>query len=403
MSHQEDPTLRLVANAHQGREEAKVQALGDPSMRLAWFSIPAVDTALGAPTVRLAHKEAQGTGTLTGDGYCGVDMTDKKLTPREAPGLLVSYYYIAPFLMTKEKYVYRDWVMDSGAFSAHNSGAKIDLQSYIDQCLDLMATDPGLTEVFALDQIPKTPDEKGIAEAAEVSLKNTEEMWRQGVPAIPCYHRGEPEDVLLHIAKTYPKIAIGGMVAASGGALSVDVKFGWMEQCFARVWPCRIHGFGVAGEQAVLGLPFHSVDATNWEIAPCAFGNWKKFGAMSVRGSNQDLRSQVRYYLDLEAKARVRWARQMQELRDKCPPWPCALDPDVKARVLATLPERAKAGMKPKRPRKPKAEPQATGEAQPELAAAQKEKAPRAQKAPKEREIKGAMDQEWVDYWAKRF
>jgi hypothetical protein len=35
---------------------------------------------------------------------------------------------------------------------------------------------------------------------------------------------------------------------------------------------------------------------------------------MSVRGSNQDLRSQVKHYLDLEAKARVRWKKEMAVL-----------------------------------------------------------------------------------------
>jgi hypothetical protein len=312
------PSVRLVANANQGCEEAKAQALGpgSPSVRLAYFDIPAVnESVVAAPTVRLAHKDAQGNGILTGQGYGGVDMTDKKLTAAEAPALLVSYVYVEPFLANRSAYCYRDWVMDSGAFSAHNAGTKIDLNQYIDACLELLANDPTLTEVFALDVIGN----------AEASLKNTEEMVRQGVPAIPTFHIGEPEEMLIHIAKNYPKIALGGVAMERG-----DLKFSFCEQCFARVWPKKIHGFGMSTEQLIYGLPFHSVDATNWEIGPCAFGNWQKFGKMSVRGSNQDLRSQVKHYLSIEAKARVRWRKEMELLEKLSPTVRPVVSPSVR-------------------------------------------------------------------------
>ena len=57
------------------------------------------------------------------------------------PALLVSYVYLKPFLKFRPTYRYRDWVMDSGAFSAHVSGAEIKLQDYIDTCKRLSAED----------------------------------------------------------------------------------------------------------------------------------------------------------------------------------------------------------------------------------------------------------------------
>jgi hypothetical protein len=355
----------------------KKLALSAPSVRLAWFELPAVDTALApcAPVGRLAHKEAQGDGTLTGDGYGGKKVP--QIERQKAPPLLVSYYYIKPFLQNKGAYCYRDWVMDSGAFSAHNSGAKIDLSEYVDKCLELLSTDPGLTEVFALDMIPKSADPKHVAEASELSIRNCEEMWRQGVPAIPCFHLGEPEECLMHIAKQYPKIAFGGMVGAGD-----DRKRAFIEQCFARVWPKKVHGFGVSSESLVYGFPFHSVDATNWEIGPCAFGNWQKFGAMSVRGSNQDLRSQVYHYLDMEAKARVRWRKEMA-LLDALPPCPARLgretEPLQQKRACpwpawGTEPGPVPAKAAPVAPAPAKAQDKSTGK----------------------------MDGKWVDYWAKQ-
>ena len=53
------------------------------------------------------------------------------------------------------------------------------------------------------------------------------------------------------------------------------------------------------------------MDASSWEIGACGFGNWKQFGHMTVRGSDQDLRGEVNAFLDLEARARVKWAKEM--------------------------------------------------------------------------------------------
>lgn len=280
------PTVRLVANGHK----AKAQALGAPTVRLALCDSPPERGE--SPTLRLAHHHnAQGDNNLK--GRHGV----KPLPVASAPALLVSFVYLKPFIKNRKNYVYRDWALDSGAYSAHNSGTEIDLQEYINTCLELIETDPTLIEIFALDVIGDD----------EVSLRNTEEMWRQGVKAIPTFHVGEPEAYLLHIAKEYPKIALGGAVGFKG-------KDAWAQQCFARVWPKAIHGFGFGGRKSIMLLPWHSVDATNWEAGPCKFGRWNSFGNMSVRGSQQNLRAEVEYFLKLEKEARQRWKKEFEKL-----------------------------------------------------------------------------------------
>lgn len=268
-----------------------------PSVRLAFFSNTQVDAAL----VARPHDTA-------------------------APALLVSYVYREPFLKYRAGYRYRDWVMDSGAFSAHHSGTTIPLDAYIETCRELLATDPTLTEVFSLDVI-------GDHVASRV---NCEAMWTAGVPAIPCYHHGEPESVLVDLARHYPKIALGGAVGLKAG-----YKLRWATQCFARVWPTRIHGFGFGSTMHLMALPWHSVDATNWESGPCMFGNWKRYGRMSVRGSDQNLRAEVQIFLTAEQQARVRWAKQMAEL-DALPSAPTvrlamATNRDDSARYTNTL------------------------------------------------------------------
>jgi len=223
--------------------------------------------------------------------------------------ILISYVYLPLFLENRPKYHYRDWVLDSGAFSAHNSGKTIKLQEYINACKNLLSSDPTLTEVFALDVIGDW----------QASLRNTEEMWRQGVPAIPTYHTGEPKEALIEIARKYPKIALGGAVG-----MNAKAKLDWTAKCFSAVWPKRIHGLGFGTERPIMTFPFHSVDATNWEADTCRFGKWKAFGygetgSMSIRGGKQNLRAEVLYYLDLEERARGRWRKEMAKLDTEGP------------------------------------------------------------------------------------
>jgi hypothetical protein len=223
-------------------------------------------------------------------------------TPRyPRPALLVSWWYWKTFSEEREHYSFRDYALDSGAYSAYNSGATLDLAKYIEACRELLASDPQCAEVFALDVIGDWRE----------GLRNTETMWEAGIPAIPTYHIGEPEHVLKHMADTYPKIALGGAVK-----LNVVRKKEWLAQVFARVWPKPIHGLGMGSETLAMAFPFHSMDATNWEMAPAAYGQWKSMPGASIRGGNQPLRMEVEWYLRLEQRVQARWRKEMAVLAE---------------------------------------------------------------------------------------
>jgi len=268
------PTLRLARPARRGESDAR--------------------KGLEAPALRLATCDKCGN---TGGDNLLRNLTDPSLVP----ALLVSYVYLQPFLANEHKYQYRDWALDSGAFSAHNSGEWVILEDYID-CYKRLADHPAgqkLVEVFALDVIGDWRE----------SVHNAELMWKVGIEAIPTFHYGMPWDVLKGLARDYPKVAIGGCV----GKRDKDKFAG---QCFGRVWPHALHGFGFGSEKSLMMYPWHSVDATNWEIAPVKYGHWKAFGGqrVSVRGSRQNLRAEVEWYLDLERRARERWREEMKKL-----------------------------------------------------------------------------------------
>jgi hypothetical protein len=286
LTDQQDPTVYLASNVGRSNGNRSRDALRVPD----------------EPSVYLAHSPgAQGDNALIEPAEGRRELTGRLIPDALRPPLLISYFYVRKFIEEQPRYRYRHWALDSGAFSAHNSGQTIELADYIRFCRERLAADPTLREVFALDVIGDW----------RAGLRNTERMWREGVPAIPCYHIGEPEEVLVGLARDYPKIAIGGMAKLKG-----QIKRRFVEQCFARIWPKRVHGFGVGTKELILLAPWHSVDATNWEVGPCKFGSWKSFGGadLRVRGSAHDLRNEIAFYAELEKLARHRWAREMAEL-----------------------------------------------------------------------------------------
>lgn len=215
-----------------------------------------------------------------------------------APAMLCSYLYYHVLKKLFGEALYREWVLDSGAFSAFEVGKVIDLGEYIDFCHKALASDHPPSEIYALDVVGDW----------RASQRNTEAMWKRGLKAIPCYHVGEPEDVLLDMAQSYPKIAIGGVAGMGKRAVPV------LDQCFARVWPKRIHCFGMVTEPVLMRFPFHSVDSTSWSIA-VRFGNWAAYGQrkMPIRGTYH-LRPQVDHFLKLESRVQAKWSRALAEL-----------------------------------------------------------------------------------------
>lgn len=223
--------------------------------------------------------------------------------PAELPALLVSFWYLKQFQRERHRYGFRDWSMDSGAFSANNSGKVIDLQEYIEACQQLLAEDPQLVEVFALDVIGDW----------KASMRNCERMWAAGVPAMPVFHANDPWHVLEGMMGDYPKIGIGGV---AGFLRSAPKKIEFYGQIFARAWPCKIHALGLASMPIMRRFPFHSVDASSWEFGPTGFGSWKSFGGgvPGVRGGNMNLRPEVDWHLRAERELQQLWKKQLAKV-----------------------------------------------------------------------------------------
>lgn len=218
------------------------------------------------------------------------------------PSCLFSFAYEKQWLPLLPKLRLRNFVLDSGAFTAFSSGKPIAVQTFIDGVKRYRDAGFNPTEIFSLDVIG---DWRGTA-------ANTEALWAVGIEAIPAFHYGEPEDVLMGYARDYPKIAFGGCVGVSN-----KEKRRWVAQCFARIWPKPVHGFGF-GIWALRDFPFHTIDCSDWEGQAARFGTWKKYGGVNLGLGGQDLLKnlavEAQVWLEAEVEAQQRWATVFQGL-----------------------------------------------------------------------------------------
>lgn len=239
------------------------------------------------------------------DGGSGVVVDDKPVViGKHKPAILASYAYFDPqyFEDVQSTTPYREIILDSGAWTAHTCGKKVELAKYMDVVRRVRDADPGRYRgCFSLDVIGDW----------KASAANTKAMWAAGIEAIPVFHWGEPWDVLKGLAADYPKIGIGGIAKDHASK-----KMLFAREVFARIWPHKIHGLGFGGAPFLKQLPFDSVDHSSWEVGPAhrmrwsSFDNWQLFNVSITlgRGAGRvDLQHEVKFYMDLEHDARGRW------------------------------------------------------------------------------------------------
>lgn len=200
-------------------------------------------------------------------------------------------------------------MLDSGAFSAWNTGKTIDMNALI-----VASKSPEFTETVCLDVIGD----------ADASVKNALAMKAAGSPAFPVFHIGDPWEHLMLYKKEFGRT---GLSCRFGEPTRSSIK--WLEQCFARAWPCRFHSFGWIGGDALARFPFDTADATTW-LMPRMYGEWRGFGTQSkrhfgfpaaehtfkVRGGHWSLAAEVHAFLKVQRSLTERWRKELAQCRN---------------------------------------------------------------------------------------
>lgn len=196
---------------------------------------------------------------LTGRVYSKLDDREKEMR-RGVEWYLESYHYIhRPKAVERIRREGRKVFLDSGAFSAFSLGVEVDLPKYCDYIhrnLDIIEHVDGQPLASVLDAIG----------SADGTWQNQHAMEQLGVRPLPCYHYGEPEEVLEYYVANYSYITIGGMVPISTPQLKL-----WLD----RIWPrymcnpdgtpkIKVHGFGLTSLPLMMRYPWYSVDSSTW-------------------------------------------------------------------------------------------------------------------------------------------
>lgn len=173
--------------------------------------------------------------------------------------ILASYHYFK-----KKRELIKDCVtkgydvfIDSGAFSAANSGKEIDINDYCHFIRD--------TQVVTYAGLDVIGDAKKTRE-------NTEYMIEEfGLNPIPTFHLGsDPSD--LKKLFDYEYIALGGLVFAAGAERYCDEIW----SIILRDRPnMRVHGFGMTNVDLMSRYPWYSVDSSS-------FKGCKRFGRQQI-------------------------------------------------------------------------------------------------------------------------
>lgn len=188
-------------------------------------------------------------------------------------------------------------MLDSGAYSAWKSGLTIDFEGLCQE-----AKDGGWNEVVALDVIGD----------GEKSLANALEMKSRGLTVIPVFHFAEPWDILAEYKKHFERIGLSG----SGAPRNPYQK--WLEQCFARAYPAKFHGFGLATKSIMFKFPFYTVDTASW-ASTVRFGRTLTHPKLRIPRQREigdegyDVRFEILTYLRVEKEVQERWRAEFNK------------------------------------------------------------------------------------------
>lgn len=157
-----------------------------------------------------------------------------------------------------------DIIIDSGAFSAWNSGKTIDRSELLNYYKALKLYRPDLNFIN-LDVIPGKrgfkPSIKEAQEACEQGWQNY--MWfkANGIDVLPVFHEDDPWKYLQMMKDSTDFIAI-----SPANDSSTSRRILWLDAVYADLKAnYKTHGLAATAEPLLKRYPFFSVDSINWK------------------------------------------------------------------------------------------------------------------------------------------
>ncbi len=162
-------------------------------------------------------------------------------------------------------------IIDSGAFSAWTSDVKIDLNQYIEFCLeyeDVVETFVGLDVIPGKKNDTTRPSKTAIEKACEEGWENYLKMTAAGLPkkkVMPVIHQFD--DIRWLDVALKEKVPYIGL-SPSKVKVTRESQMIWLNRCMEKLTDStgrpkvKIHGMGVTSIPIIVRYPWYSVDSS---------------------------------------------------------------------------------------------------------------------------------------------
>lgn len=248
------------------------------------------------------------------------------------PNILCSFAY--KNAVNHIDYEMKQLTLDSGAFTAWNSGGSVDIDEYAQYCLDWMKKVPHLRAVN-LDVIPGEAGRTSTQYERELgmkeSLKNADYLRSKGLSVEEVFHQDEPFEFLDLLVQRLPKGQV--LCISPRNDVSKKQRLAWLQKVLAHLVKTvgkdnlpKMHGLAVTSKDLMLAFPFYSVDSSTY-INAARFGVTHDYDGSGIKTSDvlgfnvknttdqagamrQMILMSVDYYQRMEAMVTTTWKRR---------------------------------------------------------------------------------------------
>lgn len=190
----------------------------------------------------------------------GTPGEERAICSRGGQLILESYYYcrkndVIPKLLPR----LGGFLLDSGAFTfMQGNGGRCDWDAYVEEYAEWINR-------YKIDLFFEL-DIDSIVGLKEVERLRAKLEDLTGKKSIPVWHKNRGTGYFVECAKSYPYVAIGGIVGGNKNAAerkAYRLSFPWFINT-AHKYGAKIHGLGYTSIEGLKQFHFDSVDSTAW-------------------------------------------------------------------------------------------------------------------------------------------
>lgn len=212
-----------------------------------------------------------------------------------------------------------EFIIDSGAFSAWNSGKEIKREELLEFYRAIRAKFPK-AHFINLDKIPgergRKPTKEEAREACEISWNNYLWFKKNGIITLPVFHEDDDWTFLYRMMKETDYIAI-----SPANDSSVQRRMKWLDKVYSILKAnYKTHGLAATSETLLKRYPFYSVDSINWKALVIYGGNSSKIKTIPKdkiselvrkKGTREIMmRKEIQTYKHLQDKITKLWKKR---------------------------------------------------------------------------------------------